>query len=182
MARLYLIRHGEAASGWGEDLDPPLSNLGKSQAAEIAERFGALEPLQMITSPIRRAYETSLPLAKAWGFEATIEKGVGEIPSPTAELDERAEWLRGIMGQNWADQDAALQSWRANVVRALADLPQDTVVFSHLIAINAAVGAATADDRIVSFRPANCSVTILESVMDELRLVEHGAEAETRVN
>ncbi len=182
MAKLYLIRHGEAASGWGEDLDPPLSDLGKSQAQGIAKRFGAIEPLQMITSPIRRALETSLPLAKSWGFDATVEPGVGEIPSPTESLEGRADWLRGVMAGTWGEQDAALQSWRANVVRALTDLPKDTVIFSHFIAINAAVGAATADDRVVNFRPDNCSITIMQSVMDELRLVQHGAEAETRVN
>ena len=29
---IILIRHGEAESSWGDDPDPGLSNLGKSQS------------------------------------------------------------------------------------------------------------------------------------------------------
>ena len=41
--------------------------------------------------------------------------------------------------------------------------------------------AALNDDRIVSFQPDNCSVTILESDNGKLRLVERGHEAQTQV-
>ena len=36
---IILIRHGEAASSWGDDLDPGLSNLGKSQAEAVKENL-----------------------------------------------------------------------------------------------------------------------------------------------
>jgi broad specificity phosphatase PhoE len=57
----------------------------------------------------------------------------------------------------------------------------DCVVFSHFIAINAAVGHATGDDRVVSFRPANCSITIMETGINTLTLLERGVEAITEV-
>jgi len=52
---------------------------------------------------------------------------------------------------------------------------------SHFIAINAAVGVANGDDRVVSFRPDNCSCTVLESDGDCLTLIELGRERETLV-
>ncbi len=182
MPKLYLVRHGEASGTWADSLDPGLSELGKSQAQKVAEQFGSMEPLQLVSSPLLRCQETSGPLAAVWGGEPTIERAVAEVVAPHEGLDERIAWLREFMPGRWGDQGPDQQSWRANVVRALTDLPQDTVIFTHFIAINAAVGAATGDDRIVNFRPDNCSVTIMETVVSELRLVELGVEAETKVN
>ena len=182
MAKLYLIRHGEAAGGWADDLDPGLSALGHEQAARVAARFAAMDTLQLVSSPMARARETAKPLQVAWNVEPTIEPWVSEIPSPTDDLIDRTSWLRAIMTGSWGEQDAQIQVWRANVVRALTDLPQDTVIFTHFIAINAAVGAATGNDKVTVFRPDNCSVTVLRSVADELQLLELGAEGETRVN
>ena len=34
MIKIYLVRHGEASEGWTSQ-DPPLSELGKSQAKSI---------------------------------------------------------------------------------------------------------------------------------------------------
>ncbi|MGF1457164.1 MAG: histidine phosphatase family protein [Alphaproteobacteria bacterium] len=181
MATLYLVRHGKAAAGWDADHDPGLDATGQAQAEAVAKTLEPLGPLQMVTSPMRRCQETSVPLSTLWGRTPTIEKGVSEVPSPLDDLVERTAWLRGFMSGSWGDADAERQAWRMNVVRALLDLPQDTVVFTHFIAINAAVGEATRDDRVVSFRPDNCSVTVMRSVMDELQLVERGQEAQTEV-
>lgn len=181
MAKLYLVRHGRAAAGWDADHDPGLDDLGREQAEAVARKLAALGPMQLVTSPMRRCRETSQPLATAWDREVTVERGVSEVTSPTEDLTERTAWLRGFMMGRWSDADAERQAWRMNVVRALLDLPRDTVVFTHFIAINAAVGEALSDDRVISFRPDNCSVTVMETVLDELRLVERGHEAETEV-
>ncbi|HBM88422.1 MAG TPA: histidine phosphatase family protein, partial [Rhodobiaceae bacterium] len=58
----------------------------------------------------------------------------------------------------------------------------DTVIFSHFIAINAAVGHALDDPRVICFRPDNCSVTVFETQGDKLSVLEQGNEAETKVN
>ncbi len=181
MAKLYLVRHGKAAAGWDADPDPGLDNTGRMQAEAVAERLAPLGPLQMVTSPMIRCQETAIPLASRWGRDPTVEPAVSEVPAPMPDLHERTTWLRQFMGGQWSAADADRQSWRANVVRALLDLPQDTVVFTHFVAINAAVAEATGNDRVISFRPDNCSVTIFETVADELRLVELGHEAETEI-
>jgi broad specificity phosphatase PhoE len=66
-------------------------------------------------------------------------------------------------------------------VEALCAITETSVVVSHYIAINVAVGEAIGDDRVVTFAPDNCSVTTVDVEHGSLRLVERGAEASTRV-
>ena len=59
-------------------------------------------------------------------------------------------------------------------VRAYTDVPrrrrshgsqaldEDTVVFSHFVAINAVIGACVGDDRLVIRSLDNCSVTVVD--------------------
>ena len=86
------------------------------------------------------------------------------------------------MSGHWRDQDEALLAWQRELVNCLTEMTADTAIFSHYVAINAAVGAATDDDRVLIFRPDNGSITILETDGVELRLVQRGAEAATLVN
>ncbi|HKD22365.1 MAG TPA: histidine phosphatase family protein [Rhizomicrobium sp.] len=183
MPRLYLVRHGRAAATFAEAADPGLDALGRSQAEAVATRLAPLGPFALVSSPLKRARETSEPLAARWRREPAIEPAVAEIPSPPGMgLAERAEWLRGFMAGSWRDASRDLAQWREEAVAALAALRDDTVIFSHFIAINVAAGAAERDDRVILFRPDNCSVTILDVENGALRLVERGHEAETKVN
>lgn len=181
MARLYLVRHGKASSSWDADLDPGLDAVGREQAEAIAARFGSLRPLALITSPMRRTRETAAPLEGRWHRVARIERAVAEIPSPTHDLAARGAWLRAAMAGTWSDLDPALAAWRAGVGQGLGRIDEDAVIFTHFIAINAAVGLATRDERLVCFHPDNGSVTILETDGDDLRVVELGAQAATEV-
>ncbi|KAB7740571.1 histidine phosphatase family protein [Parvibaculum sedimenti] len=188
MPTLYMIRHGEAASGWDADMDPGLSEKGRAQseavAREIEARVGKRLPL--ISSPLRRCRETSEPLARTWSASTRVDERVGEIPSPVHDLKERGEWLRSLMAGSWngvAPQGGVdLHAWRRGVVEALVRLEEDTVIFSHFVAINVAAGAALFDERVILFKPDNCSVTVFETRGTSLSLVEKGREAETKVN
>jgi broad specificity phosphatase PhoE len=190
MARIYMIRHGEAAAGWSEDKDPGLSDLGRAQSEAAAKTIMSHEAsaLPVLSSPLKRCQETSLPLIAAWGQTAVIEPRVAEIPSPDLSLEERGVWLRQIMTGTWAETEAPighdldLVGWKQSVVDALLELKSDTVIFSHFIAINAAVGHALDDPRVICFRPDNCSVTVFETQGDKLSVLEQGKEAETKVN
>lgn len=193
MPTIYMIRHGEAAAGWDADMDPGLSDKGRSQAEavarEIEQRVG--KKLPILSSPLRRCRETAMPLSKAWECEPVIETRVAEVPSPVNDLEARGVWLRRLMSGTWAEANRAenngngaldLGAWRRSVGEALTELREDTVIFSHFIAINVAAGLATGDDRLVSFRPDNCSVTVFETNGNTIKLVEQGREAETKVN
>jgi broad specificity phosphatase PhoE len=183
MAKLYMVRHGRAAAGFGESHDPGLDELGREQAEAVAQELASRGPLQILSSPLRRTRETAAPLAKLWRAEPAIEAAVAEIPSPTDNLQERVAWLREFMGGSWRNATPVLAQWREDAIAALLAIAKDTVIFSHYMAINVAVGTATDDDRVVVFSPDNCSVTVFENDGGALRLIEKGREAPlTKVN
>jgi broad specificity phosphatase PhoE len=179
--RLYLIRHGCPSASFSEAHDAGLDAAGLSQAEAVANRLGVLGPFAIVSSPLRRARETAAPLERRWSRPARISARVSEIPSPDIPLRSRGEWLRGVMASRWSELDTGLRRWRADVVASLHELSESTVVFSHYIAINVAVGEATGDDRVVVFTPDHCSVTVIEAGDNGLRLIERGAEASTEV-
>ncbi|MCP4683731.1 MAG: histidine phosphatase family protein, partial [Desulfobacterales bacterium] len=122
MAMLYLIRHGKAGADWGSALDPGLDDTGWEQAKNTAERISNIGPLDIVSSPLARAWETSKPLSDIWDVIPRIEDRVGEIVSPTKNLAERAEWLKNIMIKNWSHLDTDLQSFRQGVIDALSEM------------------------------------------------------------
>jgi broad specificity phosphatase PhoE len=184
MTKLYMVRHGRAAAGFGESMDPGLDALGHSQAETVADKLKALGPLPIMTSPLARTQQTAAPLAKLWSKTPIIEDAVAEIPSPKGmTLEQRVAWLRKLMGGSWRTVPPELAAWREHCIATVAAIAQDTVIFSHYVAINVIAGAAMNDDRVVVFSPDNCSVTIFETDGETLRLIEKGNEASlTKVN
>jgi broad specificity phosphatase PhoE len=182
MARLTMVRHGRAAAGFGDARDPGLDALGQEQARVTAKRLADIGPLPIVSSPLKRARETAAPLAELWKRAPAIEEAVAEIPSQSENLAERAQWLKRFMAGSWRDAPLDLAQWREAAIAALTAFSQDTVIFSHFIAINVAVGAAVGDERVVVFAPDNCSVTVLENSGGRLTLIEQGHEAATKVN
>lgn len=179
--RIHIIRHGEAAAKWTEADDPGLSDLGRTQANGAASVLSAFGPLALKSSPLLRARETAAPLADRWRAPVEILPTVAEIPSPGIMLADRQGWLMTVMAGGWSAADEALLQWRRALLETLTAQKEDCAIFSHFVAINAAVGAATGDDAVISFRPDNASITILETDGARLRLVERGREAETAV-
>ena len=184
MPRITLIRHGHAAAGFGEDMDPGLDAAGHAQAEAVAAKIQEIGPLPVLSSPLRRCRETAAPLAKLWSKTPIIAPAVAEIPSPKGvSLEDRVGWLRTLMAGSWTDVPDDLQAWRAACVAAVAALKEDTVAFSHYVAINVLMSAATGDDRVVCFSPAYCSTTVFDNAGGKLKLVEKGEEASlTKVN
>lgn len=168
MPQLHLVRHGRAAAGWNVDPDPALDELGRRQAVDVAARLGPIGPLRLFTSPLRRCRETSEPLAAAWRVEPTVEPSVAEIPSPEGHtLETRIDWLRAAMAGTWSQLVASdglrYADYRSSLLTSLSAIETDAVVFSHFIAINVVIGAATNDDRMVIASLDNCSVTTVTS-------------------
>jgi broad specificity phosphatase PhoE len=178
MNRLYMVRHGRAAAGFGESIDPSLDELGRGQAESLAGQLNPLGPMPLVTSPMARARETAMPLARMWEREPRVEPRFGEIPSPPGmRVEDRTDWMRALMRASWSGPDAALLSWREDLIAALLAQTQDTVIFSHFVCINVAMGAALGDDRIRLFSPDNCSVTVFDAADGRLQLVEKGRES-----
>jgi broad specificity phosphatase PhoE len=66
---VYLIRHGRtalnAAGVLRGRLDPPLDPVGLVEAAALGELFQVVPLAALVSSPLRRAVETSAPIAAA---------------------------------------------------------------------------------------------------------------------
>lgn len=188
MSRVHVIRHGRPASTWGgADEDPGLDEAGAAQAAAVAREILALpedqRPTRVVSSPLRRCRETAQPLADALGVALVIDPRVGEIPTPAAlTQDERPAWLREAFAGRWDEivGDLDYVGWTRSVAGALREHP-GAAVFSHFVALNAAVSAATGGAEVLAFQPDHCSRTVFEIDGDRLILTEKGREAQSRV-
>ncbi len=105
---VHLIRHGQTSFnrdglGLGR-MDPPLTDLGRLQAAALARRLGGVPLTRILSSPLQRARETATTVAgeRAVAVEThaeLTEMDAGETDGlPLAELRERfpdflREWL-----------------------------------------------------------------------------------------
>ncbi|HVV59310.1 MAG TPA: histidine phosphatase family protein [Gaiellaceae bacterium] len=99
MTIVILARHGETdwnrESRWQGWADPPLNDLGRRQAAELAERLRDVPFDAVYTSDLRRAHETAEIVAAPHGVPVVTDPGLREIDVGSwsgltkAEIDER---------------------------------------------------------------------------------------------
>ena len=180
---IFLVRHGEAAAGWGHSSDPGLSELGVRQAGEVA--IALLPQLsaatKLLSSPLARARETAIPLADALEKEVIVQDAFREVPAPVP-LPQRQTWLRGFMQQQWPGQPASLTEWRDRALCELLRQRHPAVVFTHFLLINAIVGRVLQRPEILCFWPDNGSITRLRLTGATLELVSLGREMETVVS
>ncbi len=181
MPTIYLIRHGRAAAGWGESVDPGLDDTGKKQAAGVLNALGKMQSMPIISSPMARARETAEPLAKTWNCIPAIDFRFTEIPTPANIPSSRKAWIKAVLSKNWDELSGELQTWRENLILAACSLPVDTVVFTHFIAINALVGKAVRDNNVLVFLPGNASITSLAIKGSSIILLNKGRETDEPV-
>jgi broad specificity phosphatase PhoE len=186
--RLWLVRHGHAAAGWGEDRDPPLSPLGRRDAEVAADLVapGGVRPV--FTSPMLRTRQTADVLASRLGVRAVVASEVTEVPSPegpvggtgavrrdegdedddvaegheAAALRHRAQWLSVFLAGRWTGQPEPLWAWRRRLLGFLATRDQPSVVVTHAVAINTVLAEAAGDDRVFTSAVAPGSVTVVD--------------------
>lgn len=181
LVRLYLIRHGRPSAGFAEAIDPGLDEIGKAQAATAAQELASLGPLALATSPLKRARETAAPFEALWKTTAHVEPAVAEIPTPMNDPRARSAWLREAMRDQWTGLPKMQQQWRERLIATLTAFPVPTVITTHFIAINVAVGAATGDALMICCEPDHCSCTVLEVRESRLHLVSLGKQRETQI-
>ncbi|MEO1642915.1 MAG: histidine phosphatase family protein [Pseudomonadota bacterium] len=179
---ITLVRHGEAAASWGEHPNPGLSDLGQQQAEAVAQTLSQ-EPVEAIlTSPMQRCQETAIPLSLMLNLTPTVTPEVSEIPTPQDLTTDRVTWLKELMAGTWSQTPPLILDWRQALLDKVNSLPENTVVFTHFVAINAVVSALEASDQAVVFRPTYCSLTRLERDSNgALNVKRRGDEAATRI-
>jgi broad specificity phosphatase PhoE len=189
MTRTFMIRHGKPASTWGEnaDPDPGLDDAGRAQAEAAADALMALpeaeRPRRVFASALRRCRETAEPFARRIGALVEIDPRFGEIPTPRAlDAEARGPWLRAAFALDWSQVEGDLDydAWRRAVAQGLVERA-GAAVFSHFVAINAAVSCAEGRAAVMSFQPDHASITIFDVEDGVLRLIERGRQAETQV-
>jgi broad specificity phosphatase PhoE len=77
-----MLRHGQtefnADSRMQGQLDTHLSDLGRGQALAAAEVLAKRQPLLIVTSDLRRAYDTAVVLGERTGLQARVDNRLRE--------------------------------------------------------------------------------------------------------
>ena len=158
---LILVRHGRtalnAAGRLQGRIDEPLDDVGRKQAAIVAEHVGPVDVL--ISSPLRRATET----AEAFGvpFESDerwielsygIFEGVAIADTPSEAWD---HWRKNVNyvpsgGESLAQLDRRVRDACAELAPLAADA--DVAVVTHVSPIKSAVAWALGATIAISWR------------------------------
>jgi probable phosphoglycerate mutase len=81
VTEISLVRHADCYQDMQESEDPPLSALGRTQAARLAERVRRTGPAAVYASPFRRAIET----ARAITDDVRVDPRLVEMPLEISE-------------------------------------------------------------------------------------------------
>ena len=180
---MLLVRHGQ--STWNHErriqgqLDPPLSDEGRRQAAQLGRRLAGRRFAGFYASDLKRATETAQLIAEAVRIEPEAMAGLREIYLGRWE-GLRTEELADLFPDAWAswteepDWDLVpggegSAAFEARVVSALDSIfarhaEGDVLVVTHggviQIALHHVVGRASRG--IFPFRIQNASVSLLE--------------------
>jgi broad specificity phosphatase PhoE len=132
VSEIWLVRHGDCYDGMADGGDPPLSALGRSQAARLAERVQRLKPAAVYSSPYRRAVETAKVLTDDVRVDRRLvemaldltDEGMLDFKESPASVVERMTAAIDQFAQTHAGQrvivvghGAAIVSYVANLLR-----------------------------------------------------------------
>jgi probable phosphoglycerate mutase len=181
---LILVRHGASAdSVEGESFelvegqgDPPLSDVGRHQAEQVALRL-AQEPFDgLYVSTLRRTAQTAAPLVERCGMTPVVDADLREVFL--------GEWEGGLLGQKAVDRDPMFEEvWREQrwdvvpgaesrqvfggrlrrAVERIADAHAGgvVVVFSHGAAIGEILAQASGSEPFAFVGSDNASISKL---------------------
>ncbi len=146
--RLLLVRHGEsiwnAEGRWQGAADPPLSEVGRAQARELASLLADIGIDNVVSSDLVRALETATIVSDALGLPAPAidpgwrERDVGEISGHTREEIEAKwpglleQWRRGeLESMPGGEKDITARVVEALEAVATAPVGACTLVLTH---------------------------------------------------
>jgi len=203
---VLLVRHGLTATTGvklpGRAPGLHLSDGGRRQADVVARRLAAVPRVAAVyTSPLERARETALPIARARRLSAVVERGLLELDvgawtgASLRRLRRRAEWplvqrhpsgFRFPGGESFAEMQARVVSTLARLVERHRG--GVLVAVSHADPIKAAlahalgahldlfqrIAIAPASVSAVAYRADGPTVLTLNSVDGDLRALGLG--------
>lgn len=180
-----MIRHGlplRIERDDGQPANPPLAELGRRQAEQLAswlvdERIDAL-----YASPMRRAHETAMPLADSKGLEIRLEPGVVEydeqastyVPLEQLKAENPEEWRALVQGGLYEGIDFA--RFRRTVIDTLeriiaAHRGERVAVVCHGGVINCWAAHVLGIDAPLFFEPTYTSINRVLAASSGERMV-----------
>ena len=181
MTRLVLIRHAEPeASVHGRvygALDVALSKRGLHDAKKLASTVRGLALDAVYASPLRRAVETAIPLARERGLELTLHEGLrevdfGELEGRTYEEigEDHADLFRA-----WATNPSAIRfpggedyvGLKARVLTAVEEIRERTtsaaiVAHGGVNRVVLADALGLPDDAIFRLDQPYCALSVID--------------------
>jgi broad specificity phosphatase PhoE len=129
MARLLLVRHGQsvwnAESRWQGWADPPLSDLGESQAAALASKVAPAAFQAVVSSDLERARRTAVIVAEALGLAVGEEPGLRE-----RDVGAWSGVTTSAIEKRWS---AEMVAWRSGRLAAPPDGESDDTMAARVL-------------------------------------------------
>src|ERR1700742_2102072 len=112
--RLLMMRHGQTEFNLGSrmqgQLDTELSELGRAQAVAAAEVLGKMQPLLIVSSDLRRAYDTAIKVGERTGLKVRVDDRLRET--------HLGDWQGLTHAQIDAEAPGARLAWREDATWA----------------------------------------------------------------
>ncbi|RMA79470.1 histidine phosphatase family protein [Umboniibacter marinipuniceus] len=179
MPKLYIVRHGHPESGWSQDPDPGLSEVGQAQAAEAAKVLANYAYQQVVSSPMARAIQTARVSASE--LDIQTEQAIREIPSYWVPSSQRQSWLDNTLRSTWDSVEPEIKVWRESLTNWATSLEKDTLAFSHFVVINALIATATGAENVVNALPDHCAIAEFEIIDGQLHFLSIDKELDSSV-
>jgi broad specificity phosphatase PhoE len=136
VTEILLARHGE--TDWNHEsrfqghADPPLNELGREQAAELAAMLAGEDLAAVYSSPLQRAFETARVVAEPHGLAAAPVEGLKEVDVGSWEALTRddvehrfpEQFRRWLDYERGWDDGESYEEMGARVVAALVALAE----------------------------------------------------------
>lgn len=184
ITELVLVRHGQQTydpnGPVAQLIDPPLSDLGRSQARLVGMRLSTERVDAVYASPLQRALETGREIARHHRLEPTVLKELEEvgvfrdIPPDRTPMDYIGRLVltgtrqRMVREKSWdvypfSESSAAFRQRVINAIEGIiAAHPNERVVIAcHGGVINAYAGYVIGSRYDMFFRPAHTSLNIV---------------------
>lgn len=161
---ILFVRHGETAANRARlalgRADPPLTDLGREQAAALADRLVTSDAVRIVASPLLRAVQTAAVIADGLGVPVETDdrlvemdygewdqRSFGELPA-----DELARWYRDAAYTPPGGE--SLLTVGARVADLCAELLDGSTVVavSHVSPIKAAALWSMGGDPLLAWR------------------------------
>ncbi len=189
--RVVCWRHGQTR--WNVEhrfqghTDIELDETGVAQAARAASLLASLEPSLIVSSDLRRAYDTAAHLARLTGLDINVDKDLRERSGgdweglTSQEIKERWPYEYAIWSIPNGEPASAVATRVADAIRRWAERIEDDqvlVVVSHGAAIRFGLAHLLGLPEELWHALgglSNCSWSVVEEGRSGWRLMEHNA-------